>query len=376
MADRLTATDRIRALSAVAPKAADASALLERASTAAGTELFREFWKYTPTAEFIDGLNACPVSRPEISGLDQPGITVRALSELSTELRTVQDQSSAERFPLADLALLLTGELIVIDAAQSLSEPVEIRYGRGLSIPVLLRLAAGTRAALIEQTQASGFLNHSLYVHLGADAELEHAYAATATDLSHWAMTQVQQSAGSQYRRQQYLTGASRRRSETQILLNGPGASARITGAYVVEGGTHLDQQIILEHRAADTRSRQRFHGIGTGKGTAAFNGRIHIHPGSPRSDAALSNRNLALHPEAVINTKPELEIYTDDVRCAHGATVGQISEDSLFYLGSRGLSPAAAKRMLCRAFVNECIEGPLAEAAEQALLGDWTHGS
>jgi Fe-S cluster assembly protein SufD len=74
-----------------------------------------------------------------------------------------------------------------------------------------------------------------------------------------------------------------------------------------------------------------------------------------------------------VINTKPELEIYTDDVRCSHGATVGQISEDSLFYLRSRGLSPADAKRMLCRAFINECIEGPLAETAEQALLGEWT---
>ena len=186
-------------------------------------------------------------------------------------------------------------------------------------------------------------------------------------------MTQVQQAARSRYTRQQYLTGSNRRRSETQILLNEPEASAEITGAYVVEGGTHLDQQIILEHRAADTRSEQRFHGIGAGKGMAVFNGRIHIHPGAPRSDAGLSNRNLALHPEAVINTKPELEIYTDDVRCSHGATVGQISEDSLFYLRSRGLSPADAKRMLCRAFINECIEGPLAEPAEEALLGDWT---
>ena len=376
MADRLTASDRIRALSPAASSAADASALLDRASTAAGTELFREFWKYTPTAEFIDGLNACPISRPDISGLDQPGISVRSLTDLGTGLEAVQDQSSAERFPLADLALLLAGDLIVIDAAETLKEPIEIRYDQGLSVPVLLRMAAGTQAALIEQTHASGFLNHSLYVHLGPDAVLEHAYAAMSTGLSHWAMTQVQQSARSQYRRQQYLTGANRRRSETQILLNEPEASAEITGAFVVEGGTHLDQQIILEHRASDTKSQQRFHGIGAGKGTAAFNGRIHIHPGAPRSDAALSNRNLSLHPEAIINTKPELEIYTDDVRCAHGATVGQMSEDSLFYLRSRGLAPAQAKRMLCRAFINECIEGTLAEAAEHALLGDWTHAS
>ena len=127
---------------------------------------------------------------------------------------------------------------------------------------------------------------------------------------------------------------------------------------------------------AGGNGSRVSFHGIGAEKGTAVFNGRIHIHPGAPRADAVLSNRNLSLHPDAIINTKPELEIYTDDVRCAHGATVGQISEDSLFYLRSRGLSPAQAKRMLCRAFINECIEGALAEPAEAALLGDWTQSS
>jgi Fe-S cluster assembly protein SufD len=102
------------------------------------------------------------------------------------------------------------------------------------------------------------------------------------------------------------------------------------------------------------------------------FNGRIHIHPHSPRSDATLSNRNLALHPDAQINTKPELEIYTDDVKCAHGATVGQISADSLFYLQSRGLSERDARRMLCRAFIRECVTGPLADEAAARLLTDW----
>ena len=315
-------------------------------------------------------------TKPEISGLDQSGVSVKSLRDLGTGLVDVQDQTSTERFPLADLALMLAGDLIVIDAADTLREPIQIQYAEGLTTPVLLRLASGVQAKLIEQAQASGFLNHSLYVHIGADASLEHAFAATSSGHSHWAMTQVQQAARRQYRRQQYLTGASRRRSETQILLNEPEASAEITGAYVVEGGSHLDQQIILEHRSSDTRSHQRFHGIGAGKGTAVFNGRIHIHPGAPRSDAALSNRNLSLHPEAIINTKPELEIYTDDVRCSHGATVGQISEESLFYLRSRGLAPADAKRMLCRAFINECIEGALAEPAERALLGDWTRSA
>jgi Fe-S cluster assembly protein SufD len=376
MADRLTNAERIREVTPHGTDGVDAGALLDRASASAETERFREFWKYTPAAEFIDGLKSCPVSKPEITGLDQPGISVMNLPDLSAGLAGVQDQPSTERFPLADLALMLAGDLIVIDVAETLQAPIQIQYAQGLATPILLRLAPGVQAKLVEQARTSGFLNHSLYVHIGADASLEHAFAATTSEHSHWAMAQVQQASRSQYRRQQYLTGAGRRRSETQILLNEPEASADITGAYVVEGGRHLDQQIILEHRSADTRSHQRFHGIGAGKGTSVFNGRIHIHPGAPRSDAGLSNRNLSLHPEAIINTKPELEIYTDDVRCSHGATVGQISEDSLFYLRSRGLTPADAKRMLCRAFINECIEGPLAQTAEQALLGDWTRSA
>ena len=283
MADRLSTADRIRQLRAPEPTQLDAAALLDRAASGADTELFREFWKYTPTAAFVDSLDACEVSRPDITGLDQDGISVRSLAE-ATEVRTAfQDAGSAERFPLADLALLLTGDLIVIDVAATPAEPIRIDHRPGLSMPVLLQLAPGVEASLIEQARTEGFLNHSLYLHLGADAALSHAFAADTTGHPHWAMTQVHQAARSRYERQQYLTGGSRRRTETQILLNEPEASAALTGAYVVEAGAHLDQQIILEHRARDTRSEQRFHGIGAGKGTGVFNGRIHIHPGAPR---------------------------------------------------------------------------------------------
>jgi len=371
MADRLTPAERLGNL-ALTPATGSAEHLVRRARAGADSEGFREFWKYTPPAAFIDGLQECTVSEPVIRGADQAGVRISRLSLGELDLEGVQDPASAERFPLADVALLMAGEVILIEVDGEPAVPLEIDYQAGLSLPLLVRVLDDARVHLIEQAAADEFLNHSLYLHLGRNARVQHAFAGMTSAGSHWTMTQVQQASGSHYQRQQYLTGANRRRSETQILLNGPDARADITGAYVVEGGTHLDQQLVVEHRARDTRSRQRFHGIGAGKGTAVFNGRIHIHPDSPQSDAALSNRNLALHPDAVINTKPELEIYTDDVRCAHGATIGQISADSLFYLRSRGLPPAAARRMLCRAFIRECIEGDLAETAEDALLGDW----
>lgn len=374
MAERLTPAERLDKLELRTSTGTDA--LLSRARSALGTGTFTEFWKYTPTADFIDGLDDIAVSRPLVTGIDQPGVTVSELSPATmsdAERAPIQDPESADRFPLADLALLLAGDLLVIDVDGSPENPIRIEHGSGLMVPVFLRLAPGARLRLSESQLSEGFCNHSVYIELAEDAELDHAFTAFGVDSCHWSLTQVHLATRSTYRRQQYQTGGRRRRSETQILLDGPEASAEVTGAYVVDDGTHLDQQLVLEHRAARTTSRQRFHGIGAGKGTAVFNGRIHIHPGAPGADASLSNRNLALSPEAVINTKPELEIYTDDVRCAHGATVGQISQDSLFYLRSRGLGPIEARRLLCRAFITECIGGDLAEEAEAGLLGDWT---
>lgn len=370
MADRLTPAQRLDRLDLASR--AEGGDLINRARTAFGTGTFTEFWKYTPTAAFIDGLGDIAVGRPILGGLDQSGITF-STGASATQHDQIQDPGSADRFPLADLSLLLAGELLVIDIEGAPEAPISIGHQSGLMVPVLIRLAAGASASIVEEFTATGLCNHSVYLQLGDRAELRHAFTALGDDACHWSLTQVQQAAGSSYHRQQYQTGGRRRRSETQILLNGPGATASVTGAYVVAGGTHLDQQLVLEHRAPQTTSHQRFHGIGAGRGTAVFNGRIHIHPGAPGADAALSNRNLSLSPDAVINTKPELEIYTDDVRCSHGATVGQISEDSLFYLRSRGLGPAQARRLLCRAFITECIEGALAEKAEAGLLGAWT---
>ncbi|MFM7121692.1 MAG: SufD family Fe-S cluster assembly protein, partial [Gammaproteobacteria bacterium] len=132
--------------------------------------------------------------------------------------------------------------------------------------------------------------------------------------------------------------------------------------------GADLELPIVIEHRAPDTTSEQRFHAIGAGKGRSIFNGRIHIHAGAERSDAWLSNRNLALDPAAEINTKPELEIYADDVRCAHGATVGQLDANAAFLLAARGIPPDAARNMLASAFLRAAMGGPLVDDPVFAL--------
>ena len=373
MADRLTPDQLVDKLSFVGSAPFATESIDQRARAALNSGQVTEYWKYTPIADFVAGLADVAPVRPDIGGLAQPGVSLSSWMDAShSHPLGPSDESSVGRFPLADLALLISGDLLVLRIQQSPAEPIVIVTGDGLTVPVLIDVDPGVNVRLVERADGAQFGNQSIYLNLGEGATVEHASAALQDSASQWSLTQVRLDASSHYTRQQYQRGGLKRRTETQILLDGREACAEITGAYVVDAGTHLDQQLVVEHRAPATWSRQKFHGIGAGKGTAIFNGRIHIHPGAPGADAALSNRNLALHPDAIINTKPELEIYTDDVKCAHGATVGRLSEDSLFYLQSRGLGPERARQILCRAFVTECMEGELSQLAERALLRGW----
>ncbi len=372
MADRLSPLELADALAGSADYRDSEAARLAQARGALDSELFREFWKYTPPGDFLAGLQGLAPTQASVEPDDLAGVIRRSAS--ASERASLGDAQSPDRFPLADLALLLAGDLLLLEVSESPAVPLVIRQPAGFSVPLEVRVAPGVEVTLIEHqdTPGSAYQNQSLYLNIAEGARVSHSAGAFDGACSHWSLTQAHVAADAHYERRQYQLGGQRRRTETQILLNGPGASTAVTGAYVAESGQHLDQQLVIEHRAGHTHSEQRFHGIGAGKGTAVFNGRIHIHSGAPGADAALSNRNLALHPEAIINTKPELEIYTDDVRCSHGATVGQLSEESLFYLQSRGITRPEARRLICRAFIESCIAGPLADAAETALLGTW----
>ncbi len=153
-------------------------------------------------------------------------------------------------------------------------------------------------------------------------------------------------------------------RQDIQTQCIASGAELTINSAASVMPGMHLDQQITVQHQAPHTTSQQRFHTTGSDKSKITFNGRIHIHKDCPGVGAHLSNKNLALRESTIINTKPELEIYTDDVACSHGATVGALDPAELFYCISRGIPPEQAKQMLSLAFLNVSSAGPLSEAA------------
>ena len=146
-------------------------------------------------------------------------------------------------------------------------------------------------------------------------------------------------------------------RNEIAARLNGSEIEAQFNGLYLTRTGQHIDNVLKIDHTAPNSVSDQYYKGVLDGRAKAAFAGKIHVHQAAQQTNAYQTNNNLLLSPDAEINTKPELEIYADDVKCSHGATAGELDDHELFYLRSRGLDPETARTMLTFAFADEVLE-------------------
>ena len=153
------------------------------------------------------------------------------------------------------------------------------------------------------------------------------------------------------------LLGGGLVRNNVHPVLAGEGGDCLINGLFIGNGRQHLDNYMLVEHASPHCGSRQFYNGILDGHAHGVFHGRIIVHKDAQKTDAKQTNRNLLLSDDAQIDTKPQLEIYADDVKCTHGATIGQIQEDALFYLRSRGIDESAARRVLLFAFASECLD-------------------
>jgi len=213
---------------------------------------------------------------------------------------------------------------------------------------------------------------------------LSHIELAEATQLDHLRVqcvdagqhllqfVKVNQSGASQYRYTGFEMGGGLVRNDIDCQLNGPGATADLAAAFIGNGESCIDHHIVVDHHATNCRSEQNFRGVLGGRSRGIFNGKALIRPGADGSSVRQSNANLLLSDLAEMNTKPELEIYADEVEASHGATVGQLDEMALFYLQSRGLNRVNARRMLtgafCRAIGNRLSDRKLAEQIETML--------
>jgi len=167
----------------------------------------------------------------------------------------------------------------------------------------------------------------------------------------------IEQQGGSHVETNNVALGGAIARTDIRARLQGSGAHCGLNGVYVLGGRQHIDNHTVIHHRVADTTSDEYYKGVLDGRTRAVFHGRIIVHPDAQRTDARQQNKNLLLSRDAEVDTKPQLEIYADDVACSHGATVGQLNEEELYYLRTRGIDQQTARSLLTFAFANDVID-------------------
>ncbi len=179
---------------------------------------------------------------------------------------------------------------------------------------------------------------------------------AEGQNVQHIGATGVRQQRSSRFESHCVGFGGPLRRHDLQLRLEGEGAECKLNGVVVTQDKQHYDNHTSIDHAVPNCNSEETYRNIAADESHAVFNGRIHIHRDAQKSNADMNNKNLLLSTGAEIDTKPELEIYADDVKCAHGATIGQLDETSLFYLVSRGIPRRQANVLLTMAFINELV--------------------
>jgi Fe-S cluster assembly protein SufD len=319
------------------------------------------------TVNIVDGvLRSPPVGTA-------PGLTIASLRQLTPELRVRTESlllKTENTIPdkLVDLNTALLGDalLIATDPGSCPPEPVHVRLqgetARAFGQPRLLVDVApnSSLTVILEYTGASGALVNAVnQIRLGRGSQLNLIRVQSLPDDGMLLeTTELELGESASVTVTSVDLGGQLCRQTITVLLAGSGANATVNGLFLADGQRHIANHTRLEHQAPLTTSREVFRGIADGHGRGVFNGKIVVQPGAAGSDAALTNRNLLLAPTAEIDTKPELEIYVDDVRCSHGATTGQLDANALFYLRSRGLDPTVARQVLTSAFLREGLSG------------------
>ncbi len=328
----------------------------------------------SPRLVFINGRFA---SRHSDSGGLPAGVRLLALSHLlrdsderATNFLQRRFDRSDEVFARLNAALADDGVVLRADAGIQASAPIHLVFVGAPAVHDtawhsrhLVELRAGASLTVVEHHRHAGDHAHLgnglMHVHLGNGAQLLHARvqdeSARATSLHR---TDAVLARDAHYRRVDLELGGALSRHEFNVRLEGDGARLSADGVLLATGRRHLDTRLGIEHIGRDTVCDLLWRGLAAARGRAVFHGGIVIRPGADGANANLSNKNLLLSDTAEIDTQPVLEIHADEVKAAHGATVGQIDPTAMFYLRSRGLPETDARRLLTAAFCREVVGG------------------
>ncbi len=354
-----------------------------------------EEWRYTPLSRLAAGPCAPLLeSSQEIPFCpDLPGdmlakvVIVNGLSRLPSAIRVQSlaqlrhsdpDQLASlldlywtqDSHPFHDLsdALLDDGVHIeVVEEGAKIDAPIHILHvldgqARAGSAHVtgLIQLAAGAQLQLVEEIRSVGEVLGNLRWGVGLDPRsiLKRVRAFRPECASIYHGTRVVQQQDSRFEDLFCSSGGELIRNELHVSHEGTGCHCDLLGAYAGRGKNHLDHHTTIDHKVEDCTSKEIYRGVLSDQARGVFSGMIHVHPDAQRTDAKQSNDTILLSEGAEADTRPRLEIYADDVKCTHGATIGALDEDAIFYLRSRGVSPDEARKILVRAFTSVVFHG------------------
>lgn len=321
------------------------------------------------------------------------GAVVAPLSEAidlaGEDLASIATAESGSLVAL-NTAFMRDGLVLRLEKGVVLDRPVQVLYvvdagDTAMSLhPHTLILAGEGSAATVVETfagaaEAGYWTNAVTEIRVAANAEIVHLKRQSeAASGYHTALTQVRLACDARYNGVSLAAGGVLSRNELRVSFDGEGADCALSGATLLRGRQHADNTTGADHRVPHTSSRQVFRNVLDEHARAVFQGCVIVREHAQKTDSNQSSRSLLLAPGAQADTKPELRIFADDVKCAHGATVGDLDRDALFYLESRGVPPAEAKALLIQAFVDEVFEA-VPEGALRGhftdAIGDWMEG-
>ncbi len=356
-----------------------------------------EDWKYTRLAaldrfaaqaplELADLRQAAPVDgsllvfaggrfQPQLSRLPSatPGVQVLSLGEaLVTQaeaLRPLLRQSGPERaFASLNRALFEDGLWLRLAPGAQLTEPLHVVHMGGVGassayLRLLIELGQNSQALVVEHylgvAAGAYHVNVLSEATLAEGARLRHVkLIAEGVAAIHIADMRVRVGRAARFESHALAGGGGLTRQDIDVYLHEAGGECSLRGLYTAGSAEHVDFHTRIEHMAPHCGSEEVYKGLVGGTGRAVFNGRVHVHPGADKTDSRMTCANLLLSNRAEVDAKPELEIYADDVKCSHGATVGQLDEAQLFYLRARGIDLASARSLLMAAFARDALGG------------------
>ena len=369
-----------------------------------------ENWRFTNVSNISDGefmiseISDAPQTTPDIDSYQMEGVDTvviynghyqKDISSIPNGVNLLSgleymerkngnfDRANNSPFDLLNTAFTDSGMCIVLEKNTLVKSPIRILFisngDRSIMVNPRVNVDIGESSSLtfIEQhvgDATSFFQNESVFITLGNNAQLNHIRIQSNSEFTqNISNLNVNQAADSQYEFFQLVDGSKLGRSNICVQLDGENAQCNINSLTLSKNNQHIDNNIIVNHNSAQTQSSQFVKSILFDTSTGVFNGRTIVHENAQKITAQQTNKNILLSKKAKMNANPQLEIYADDVKCSHGSTTGQIDEDALFYLQSRGINKQDAMELMVTGFANEVLDKIPHPEIKKAIYTEFT---